>query len=130
MIQLQEKSTSVCSPNWEVCRLFASLWAGHHDITLYAAITLFHFLFLNNQKVLQLLIFLILLLKFFFLLKSMRQHHLCNMLQMWLQSYMKRLHNLKHLHNVETRLYCPQTFLSSDLQCRHDVSGLKYTFRD
>jgi len=29
---------------------------------------------------------------------------------------------LKHLHNVETCFYCPQTFLSSDLQCRDDAS--------
>ncbi len=35
---------------------------------------------------------------------------------------------LQHLHNVEMRFYCPQTFLSSDCQCRDevsDVSGLK-----
>ena len=29
----------------------------------------------------------------------------------------------KHLHTVEKRLYCPQTFLSSDFQCRDDVLG-------
>ncbi len=28
---------------------------------------------------------------------------------------------LKHLPNVETRFYCPQAFLSLDVQCRHDV---------
>ncbi len=33
--------------------------------------------------------------------------------------------NLKHLHNVETRFYCPQAFLSLDFQCRDDVSELK-----
>ncbi len=33
--------------------------------------------------------------------------------------------NLKHLHNVEMRFYCPQAFLSLDFQCRHDVSELK-----
>ena len=33
--------------------------------------------------------------------------------------------HLKHLHNVETRFYCPQTFLSLDFQCRDDVSELK-----
>jgi len=27
---------------------------------------------------------------------------------------------LNHLHNVETRFPCPQTFLRSDLQCRDD----------
>ena len=32
---------------------------------------------------------------------------------------------LKHLHNVEMRSYCPQTFLSLDLQCRDDVSEVK-----
>ncbi len=32
---------------------------------------------------------------------------------------------LKHLHNVETRFYCPQMFLSLDFQCRDDVSELK-----
>ncbi len=32
---------------------------------------------------------------------------------------------LKHLPNVETRFYCPQTFLSLDFQCRDDVSELK-----
>ncbi len=37
---------------------------------------------------------------------------------------------LKHLHNVETRFYCPQTFLYLDFQCRDDVSELKQTFRD
>ncbi len=31
---------------------------------------------------------------------------------------------LKHLHNAETRFYCPQTFLSLDFQCRDDVSEL------
>jgi len=35
------------------------------------------------------------------------------------------LTSLKHLHNVETRFYCPQTFLSLDSQCRDDVSELK-----
>ncbi len=30
--------------------------------------------------------------------------------------------NTKHLHDVETRFYCPQKFLSLDLQCRDDVS--------
>ncbi len=38
--------------------------------------------------------------------------------------------NIKHLHNVETRFYCPQTFLHLDFQCRDDVSELKYMFRD
>jgi len=37
---------------------------------------------------------------------------------------------LKHLHNVETHLYCPQTFLYLDFQCRDDVSEWKQTFRD
>jgi len=37
---------------------------------------------------------------------------------------------LNNLHNVETRFYYAQTFLSSDLQCRDDVSALKYTFWD
>ena len=32
---------------------------------------------------------------------------------------------LKHLHNVETRFYCPQTFLYLDFQCRDDVSEIK-----
>lgn len=32
---------------------------------------------------------------------------------------------LKHLHNVETLLYCPQAFLSLHFQSRDDVSGLK-----
>jgi hypothetical protein len=38
--------------------------------------------------------------------------------------------NLKHLHSVETRFYCLQTFLSPDFQCRGDVSEFKQTFRD
>ncbi len=33
--------------------------------------------------------------------------------------------HLEHLHNVEARFYCPQTFLGSDFQCRDDVSELK-----
>ena len=37
---------------------------------------------------------------------------------------------LQHLRNVETRLYCPQAFLSLDFQCRDDVSEVKQTFRD
>ncbi len=38
---------------------------------------------------------------------------------------------VKHLHNVETRSYCPdQTFLKSKFQCRDDDSEFKYTFRD
>ena len=32
---------------------------------------------------------------------------------------------LKHLHNVETRFYCPQTSLSLDFQCRADISEIK-----
>ncbi len=32
---------------------------------------------------------------------------------------------LKHPHNVDTRLYCPQTWLSLDFQCWDDASGLK-----
>ena len=36
----------------------------------------------------------------------------------------------KHLHNVEMRFYRPQTFLSSDFQCRDDVSELKQRFQD
>ena len=32
---------------------------------------------------------------------------------------------LKHLCNVETRFSCPHAFLSSDFQCRNDVSDLK-----
>ena len=36
---------------------------------------------------------------------------------------------LKHLHNAETHFSCPQTSLSLDLQCRDDISELKYTFR-
>ena len=37
---------------------------------------------------------------------------------------------VKHLHNVDTQLYCPPTFLSLDFQCSDDVSELKQTFRD
>ncbi len=37
---------------------------------------------------------------------------------------------LKHLHNVETRYYCSQTFLSLDYQCRDDISETKYMFWD
>ena len=37
---------------------------------------------------------------------------------------------LKHLHNVETRLYCPHTFLNLDFQCRDGVSKVKWTFWD
>ncbi len=29
---------------------------------------------------------------------------------------------LKHLHTVEVRFYCPQTILYLDCQCRDDVS--------
>ena len=36
---------------------------------------------------------------------------------------------LKHLHNLEMRVYCPQTFPYLDFQCRDDVSELKYMFR-
>ncbi len=32
---------------------------------------------------------------------------------------------LQHLRNVETRFYCPQAFLSSDFQCRDDISVFK-----
>ena len=32
---------------------------------------------------------------------------------------------VKHLHNVETHFYCPQTFLSLEFRCKDDVSGLK-----
>ena len=32
---------------------------------------------------------------------------------------------LQHLHDVETRRYCPRAFLSLDLQCRDDISVLK-----
>ena len=32
--------------------------------------------------------------------------------------------NLKHLHNVDARIHGPQTFLSLDVQCRDDISGL------
>ncbi len=35
---------------------------------------------------------------------------------------------LKHLHNVEKRLYCPQTFLCLDFQCRDDVYELNRRF--
>jgi len=39
------------------------------------------------------------------------------------------LDGLKHLHNVETCFYCPQTFLSLDFQCRDAISELKQMFR-
>ncbi len=32
---------------------------------------------------------------------------------------------LKHLHNVATHFYFPQTFLSSHFQCSNDVSEMK-----
>ena len=32
--------------------------------------------------------------------------------------------------SVETRLYCPQAFLSLDFLCRDDISESNYTFRD
>ena len=32
---------------------------------------------------------------------------------------------LQHLHNVETLLYCPQTFLYLEFQCRDVVSELQ-----
>ena len=35
---------------------------------------------------------------------------------------------VKHLHNVETSLYRPQTFLSLDFQCRDDISELDRRF--
>ena len=35
------------------------------------------------------------------------------------------LHQLKHIHNVETRVYCPQTFLGVDFQCGDNVSELQ-----
>jgi len=31
----------------------------------------------------------------------------------------------KQFHNVETHLYCPQTFLSLDFHCRDDACDLK-----
>ena len=37
---------------------------------------------------------------------------------------------LKHLPKVETCFYCPQALLSLDLQCRDDVSELKYMVWD
>ena len=37
---------------------------------------------------------------------------------------------LSHLHNVETRFYCPQAFLSLDFQYKDDVSEVKKTFWD
>ena len=37
---------------------------------------------------------------------------------------------LKHLYSVETRSYCPQTFLSLDSQVRGDDSELKKTVWD
>ncbi len=40
-----------------------------------------------------------------------------------LMSRVQVLH-LKHLHNVEMPFYCPQVFLSLDLQCKVDVSEL------
>ncbi len=39
------------------------------------------------------------------------------------------LFHVKHLH-VEKRLYCPQTFLSLNFQCRDDVSELRQMFWD
>lgn len=36
----------------------------------------------------------------------------------------------KHLHNVETHFYCPQTLLSVDIQCRDDIFELKQRFWD
>jgi hypothetical protein len=36
--------------------------------------------------------------------------------------------HLKHLPSVETRIYCPQAFLSLDFQCRDDVSELNRRF--
>ena len=36
---------------------------------------------------------------------------------------------LKHLHNAERRFDCPQTFLSSNFQCRDDVPELMKTFQ-
>ena len=38
--------------------------------------------------------------------------------------------DLQHLHNVETRFYDPQAFLSLDFQYRDDVFELKQTFQD
>ena len=32
---------------------------------------------------------------------------------------------MKHLHIVETRLFCPQALLSLDFECRNDVSQLR-----
>ncbi len=32
---------------------------------------------------------------------------------------------LKHLRNVETWFFCPQTFLNLDFQCRDDVCELE-----
>ncbi len=44
------------------------------------------------------------------------------------------LHHLpllvKHLHYGEMRFLGPQAFLSTDFQCRDDVSELKWTFWD
>ena len=33
-------------------------------------------------------------------------------------------YDLKHLHNVESRFQCPQTFLDLEFQCWDDVSEL------
>lgn len=37
---------------------------------------------------------------------------------------------LKHFRNVETRLYCPQTFLSVNFHCGDDVFEIKQAFGD
>ncbi len=46
------------------------------------------------------------------------------------EAWQVKLLTLKHLHNGETRFYCPQTSLSLDFQCRDDIYELQQPFWD
>ncbi len=50
--------------------------------------------------------------------EELQRHQLDSSLAMEVAKQLPNLHfgELNHLHNVETRFYCPQTFLSFDLQ--------------
>lgn len=85
---------SVCSPSLEVCRVLASLWAGPHDITLNAAITLVLFPFPKEPKVVTAFGSLDFASQFLYIFGKYAERHLNNMLQRWLQPNTYWLHNL------------------------------------
>ena len=63
------------------------------------------------------------------MLRSLGKNSMCDITCVWKQSGITCLlvdhEALKHLPNVETRFYCPQTFLYLYFQCRDDVSEVR-----